>query len=583
MSPLHNIRNNKKNVIWIVILFVLAVYAIISRIWIAEDAYISFRYIVNLFSGNGLVFNKLERVEGFTHPYWLLLITLIHSLGIHFHQGSILVGLILSLSGLGILTYLKIKTKSYLWIFPAVLISHEGFRDFATSGLEFSLTFFLVSLLLFTTFQKKLDSPFLLGTIISLLYHTRPEMGLLIPFYGLWKIYEDRKFPDFRWVFRFGLAIFIFAIGYHIFRFIYFQDIFTNTFYAKSGSKSRYYDGLKYLFHFVYYSKFALFVFIGFISYTIFIFLKKKIVLSFKDFPFREIILALFVAHYIVRVGGDFMGFRLLLPYFIILLFCLDYVINQYLSDKIHEKWYYKINIGLILIAFFLILEKSNYPLVKFGVVNERKVYTKGLYSDIKEIFHSIKHEWYLKGLIFKNLQQCVNVEPFIITNSVTEAKCNEKGFGLGYFAVGAGTNVSVIDELGLTDKEIAKSGKKSTMERVGHERSISIEQVIQKKAIFCSMEDDRYDRIMKTKFGILLRIDEKFLATLGIEEYENKVKGLKSLYNDLQKSSTEADKKLFSRIQMLEINFQQKIVDLPETYSLDPSLHNKEFCWQNN
>ncbi|MCB1142648.1 MAG: hypothetical protein H7A24_04585 [Leptospiraceae bacterium] len=581
MKLFQDVKISRQSSIWILILFLLAIFGISSRIWLSEDSYISFRYIDQLFAGNGLVFNKNDRVEGFTHPYWLFLVLIVHSLGIHFHQGSILLGFLLILSGLGIFTYLKLKKGYLLWIFPAILVSHEGFRDFSTSGLEFPLTFFLLSLLTWLNFEKKLDSPFLLGTIISCLYHTRPEMGLLIPFFFFWKILEERKSPNFQWIFRFGLAVLIFAVGYHIFRYAYYHDIFTNTFYAKSGSKSRYYDGFKYLFHFVYYSKFTVLTLIGFVGYTVYSYFHDSRVPELKTLPWRELFLSAFVAHYIIRVGGDFMGFRLLLPYFVIALFAFDQIVNQFFKDRLTPKWQFKLNLVLILIASFLILEKSNYPLVKFGVVNERKAYTKGVYSGVKEIVSGIKHEWFLKGLEYKDLQKCLGEDEFIITNSVTEAKCLEKGVGLGYFGVASGPDVILIDELGLTDKDIAKSGKKSVHDRVGHERSISIEQVIQKKAIFCSLDDERYDRIMNTKYGVILRLNRNFLASLGPEDYETRIKFLKKLYSELKSGSSPEDKKLLARLQMLESQSGESIENLPIQYEFDPQRYNKEFCWQ--
>lgn len=39
-----------------------------------DDAYISFQYARQFFSGNGLVFNVGERVEGYTNFLWIVLI-----------------------------------------------------------------------------------------------------------------------------------------------------------------------------------------------------------------------------------------------------------------------------------------------------------------------------------------------------------------------------------------------------------------------------------------------------------------------------------------------------------------------------
>ena len=40
--------------------------------WLCDDAFISFRYARNLVNGDGLVFNRGERVEGYTNFLWIL-------------------------------------------------------------------------------------------------------------------------------------------------------------------------------------------------------------------------------------------------------------------------------------------------------------------------------------------------------------------------------------------------------------------------------------------------------------------------------------------------------------------------------
>jgi len=39
-----------------------------------DDAYISFRYLENLATGHGLVYNPGEHVEGFSNPLWIFLL-----------------------------------------------------------------------------------------------------------------------------------------------------------------------------------------------------------------------------------------------------------------------------------------------------------------------------------------------------------------------------------------------------------------------------------------------------------------------------------------------------------------------------
>lgn len=63
---------------------ILCLYAGLSwsEAWVAEDAYISFRYAFRLASGRGLTFNPDEAVEGFSNPLWVLLAAGFEALGI---------------------------------------------------------------------------------------------------------------------------------------------------------------------------------------------------------------------------------------------------------------------------------------------------------------------------------------------------------------------------------------------------------------------------------------------------------------------------------------------------------------------
>ncbi len=74
----------------------LGMAAIITRMWVAEDAYITFRYIDNFLHGYGLVYNVGDRVEGFTHPLWLFLVTIPAALGVSIRASALVISLALS-------------------------------------------------------------------------------------------------------------------------------------------------------------------------------------------------------------------------------------------------------------------------------------------------------------------------------------------------------------------------------------------------------------------------------------------------------------------------------------------------------
>jgi arabinofuranosyltransferase len=62
---------------WFVIAGGLAamLVVLIRTAWMSDDAYITMRTVDNFVNGFGLRWNVVERVQAFTHPAWLMLIT----------------------------------------------------------------------------------------------------------------------------------------------------------------------------------------------------------------------------------------------------------------------------------------------------------------------------------------------------------------------------------------------------------------------------------------------------------------------------------------------------------------------------
>ena len=69
---------------------------------VIDDAYISARYAENLVAGHGLTFNPGERVEGFSHPLFVLLIALGPWLGLSTIAVAKAIGLLASLLAIAV-------------------------------------------------------------------------------------------------------------------------------------------------------------------------------------------------------------------------------------------------------------------------------------------------------------------------------------------------------------------------------------------------------------------------------------------------------------------------------------------------
>lgn len=54
-------------------------YLFLANAWLGDDAYITFRVAWNFVHGYGPVFNPGERVQAYTHPLWMLVMSAAHA------------------------------------------------------------------------------------------------------------------------------------------------------------------------------------------------------------------------------------------------------------------------------------------------------------------------------------------------------------------------------------------------------------------------------------------------------------------------------------------------------------------------
>jgi arabinofuranosyltransferase len=150
--------------------------------WISDDAAISLRTVLNFTHGFGLTFNIAERVQTFTHPLWLFLLT-----GGYLVVGNVFVAAMLVSIFISVAAFLVTVTRALtVWqagVAAIVLFFSRAFVDFAASGLENPLFNFLIALFLWlfvglqASDRRRLPG---LWTIVSLLYLTRPDAVLLV-------------------------------------------------------------------------------------------------------------------------------------------------------------------------------------------------------------------------------------------------------------------------------------------------------------------------------------------------------------------------------------------------------------------
>ncbi|OGF47680.1 MAG: hypothetical protein A2452_03355 [Candidatus Firestonebacteria bacterium RIFOXYC2_FULL_39_67] len=243
---------NKANKMFLMLILVVVFYQIcyifntsfiannIRYFVLFDDAMISMRFAENLANGNGLVWNKGELVEGFTNPLWVVLMSIFHI----FHVTKEKISLFVQLSGaiftvLNILIIKKISDKifknTYISFGACVLFSfYLPSIMWSLSGMEVSLlTLTLccsVYLLLVSIEKDKQDYKYLLllgiGTFI--------RIDFIVPAFALiltgCLILKEKRISS---LLRASLIIVTFAAVQTSLRYLYYGEIFPNTYYLK--------------------------------------------------------------------------------------------------------------------------------------------------------------------------------------------------------------------------------------------------------------------------------------------------------------------------------------------------------------
>jgi arabinofuranosyltransferase len=200
--------------------------------WISDDAAITLRTVLNVTHGFGLTFNIAERVQTYTHPLWMGVLTLGYLVIRNVYVTTFAAGMIGS-----IVAYWLAVTRA---ISPAqasaaaiVLLFSQAFVDFSTSGLENPLFNVLVAAFLALFLRTGMPSGRRLAGLwglTALLYLTRPDAVLVVaPLLALatWSVRKPAV------IVRSLLLGSIPAIAWTLFAILYYGFPFPNTAYAK--------------------------------------------------------------------------------------------------------------------------------------------------------------------------------------------------------------------------------------------------------------------------------------------------------------------------------------------------------------
>jgi arabinofuranosyltransferase len=226
--------------------------------WIADDGFIYLRVVQQIRHSNGPVFNAGQRVEAFTGPLWLAVLTVADFVApIRLEWLAVGLGLIASAFGLMMATAgasrLARTGISDPFLVPfgvLIFVALPPAWVFGTSGLETGLSFAWLGAslwLLVGWAQSRSRMTPIRAVVLGLGWLVRPELILfsaafLVMLLGMqWR--EDR----WRDRARLLAAMIALPLAYQVFRMGFYGSLVTNTAIAKEGTSTNWERGWDYL------------------------------------------------------------------------------------------------------------------------------------------------------------------------------------------------------------------------------------------------------------------------------------------------------------------------------------------------
>jgi hypothetical protein len=473
---------------------VFGLYRAVSLRWISDDAFITMRYVKNFLDGNGLVYNIGERVEGYTHFLWMLLLSAAGAvgfdpvevsqwLGIAFFAGSIALLLRISFQ-----EQKKIDRGVWIPLAAALFVCNYDNAVWASGGLETACYTFLILCSFYLWFYTRLEERrrlLVTGLLLTLTSLTRPD-GVLFAASAVLLLVSDalrrRELASATRRIAFLLLPSV-ALGvpYLLWKYRYYGNLLPLTYYAKSSSHSYIGQGLYYVWLY-----FRVYFVLGLALLAFIVALLRK---GPKDARISDergspaiaggAACLAYLLLFVVRSGGDFMFARFIVPVVPLLLLLVEYAWNVFRNQIL------RLAIATALVAS-VFLENELRTTVLFhrndegelvenwnlrgagstrGIADERWTYYYGYVRSADET----------RGAMDVYSEVGKYLEPFFRGTGATIAIPGAMNM-IAYYANFA----TAVNEFGLTDSAIAHSST-SDSARIGHEKHATDDYLIKR------------------------------------------------------------------------------------------------------
>lgn len=119
----------------IIIGFFVTVFGLVvlRNAWLSDDINFTFRTIEHVLQGYGPVWNTTERVQTYTHPLWMLLLSLLHFFTHEFYYTTILLSVMLALGTVLLIAFKIAHSTGGALLAILLLTCSKAFIDYSTS------------------------------------------------------------------------------------------------------------------------------------------------------------------------------------------------------------------------------------------------------------------------------------------------------------------------------------------------------------------------------------------------------------------------------------------------------------------
>lgn len=396
-----------------------------------DDAFISPRYAQNLVDGKGLVFNANEKVEGFSHPLWTLLLVLPAYLSCNVILFAKIIGVISWIAILAVSQHILRRhftaPAGIVALLGTFIATSIALIYYSIAGLETIFYAMQIVLMNYLLLEKR---PLAASIVAAFIAVSRPEGVLYILPLAAWLVVNRTRWRT--WYFYLiipGLMTFLLLLV----RWIYYHAILPNTFYVKVHTQGS-------LFAFISTQTLILikYTFTSFCPGDLMLFFAILYLVLFNRKKYIAMTLSIVMAAFFIWVSSlDWMPFG---------------------------RFYVPV-MPLLAIFSFAAVHETIFSLVRGG----KRTWLVYLCLLIPIVFNAINTHYQIKELIAGdrvnpalNSRGHIEIGKYLRDNATPGEKAvtNEIG-AIGYYS-----RLNVVDMIGLTDKKIPQFLKKNELHK---------------------------------------------------------------------------------------------------------------------